>query len=375
MLALLVDACEGVLGLSEFNDDTIDRLQVILPRFTSTINPVDVTGAVVEDEALLVDTVSAVLEDPGVEAVIAGLDNRGYDRLLRNADLFIASARAQGKPIVFSLWDPPVKRDVAAERRLASAAVLIADDPSEAVSPLSWLVRASAQQPARHSALRAFDSTGELRTWPGIVRLADALKAAVPATWLLEPSDPVPTSELTEPPYVVKPVPNAVVHKSDQGLVRLHLHSMADVASAVQQVRNALGPYAPVLIQRMVTGVETLVSAGHDPDWGPVLTLGAGGTLVELLNDVVHLALPCDEPAVRAALERLGIQPLLKGYRDTAPADVDGLVDAVMRLQRILLTHEDAVGEIELNPLVVGPTGHGVCVIDVLVTERSEQGQ
>ena len=375
MLALLVDACEGVLGLSEFNDDTIDRLQAMLPRFTSSINPVDVTGAVVEDEALLVGTVSAVLEDPGVEAVIAGLDNRGYDRLLRNADLFIASARAQGKPIVFSLWDPPVKRDVAAERRLASAAVLIADDPSEAVAPLSWLVRAPAQQPARHCALRAFDSAGELRTWPGIVRLADALKAAVPATWLLDPSDPVPASELTEPPSVVKPVPNAVVHKSDQGLVRLHLYSMADVTSAVQEVRNALGPYAPVLIQRMVTGVETLVTAGHDPDWGPVLTLGAGGTLVELLKDVVHLALPCDEPTVRTALVRLGVQPLLMGYRDTAPADIDGLVDAAMRLQRILLTHEDAVGEIELNPLVVGPKGHGVCLVDVLVTERSDQGQ
>jgi acyl-CoA synthetase (NDP forming) len=373
MLALLVDACEGVLGLSEFNNDTIDRLKAILPRFTSTMNPVDVTGAVVEDEALLVGTVSAVLEDPGVEAVIAGLDNLGYDRLLRNADLFIASARTQGKPIVFSLWDPPIKRDVAAERRLASAAVLIADDPSEAVAPLSWLVRERVPQPARHSALRAFDSVRELRTWPGIVRLADALKAAVPATWLLDPSDPVPTVELTEPPYVVKPVPNAVVHKSDQGLVRLHLHSVTDVASAVQEVRNALGPYAPVLIQRMVTGVETLVSARHDPDWGPVLTLGAGGTLVELLKDVVHLALPCDESAVGTALARLGVQPLLTGYRDTAPADVDGLVDTVMRLQRILLTHQDAVGEIELNPLVVRPKGRGVCVIDVLVTDKSER--
>lgn len=374
MLALLVDACEGVLGLSEFSNDTIDRLKAILPRFTSAMNPVDVTGAVVEDEALLVGTVSAVLADPGVAAVIAGLDNLGYDRLLRNADLFIASARAEGKPIVFSLWDPPVKRDVAAERRLASAAVLIADDPSEAVAPLSWLVREPVPQPARHSALRAFDSAGELRTWPGIVRLADALKAGVPATWLLEPSDPVPACELTEPPYVVKPVPNAVVHKSDQGLVRLHLHAVADVASAVQEVRSALGPYAPVLIQRMVTGVETLVTAGHDPDWGPILTLGAGGTLVELLKDVVHLALPCDEAAVRTALVRLGAQPLLMGYRDTAPADVDGLIDAVMRLQRILLTHQDAVGEIELNPLVVRPKGHGVCVIDVLVTERSERG-
>jgi acyl-CoA synthetase (NDP forming) len=124
----------------------------------------------------------------------------------------------------------------------------------------------------------------------------------------------------------------------------------------------------------MVTGVEVLVSAGHDPDWGPVLTLGSGGTLVELLDDVVHLAIPCAEPAVRAALARLRVQRLLAGYRGSAPADIDSAVEAVMRIQRILLTHQDAVDEIELNPLVVGTKGRGAYVVDVLVTDRSRRG-
>ena len=374
MLALLMDACEGTLELAEFSDDTVGRLQAILPSYTSATNPADVTGAVVEDETLLVDTVSAVLEDPGVGAVIAGLDNRGYDRLVRNADRFIGSALANCKPIVFSLWDPPANPDRAVERRLASAAVFIAEDPSEAVAPLSWLTRMPLQPPARPVPLRVFDSADELLTWPGIVRLADALKASVPATWVLDPNDPVPVGELTEPPYVVKPVPNAVAHKSDRGLVHLHLHSVAEVTLAVQQVRDALGPDAPVLVQRMVTGVEVLVTAGRDPDWGPVLTFGSGGKLVELLNDVVHLALPCDELAVRTALARLGVQRLLGGYRDIAPADVDGMVEAVMRVQQIMLTHEGIVDEIELNPLIVGAKGHGAYVVDVLVTYRSKQG-
>jgi acetate---CoA ligase (ADP-forming) len=374
MLALIVDACAGTAGLAEFSADTVGRLKAILPGYTSARNPVDVTGAVVEDEALLVGTISAALGDPGVEAVIAGLDNRGYDRLLRNADRFIAAARAAEKPAVFSLWDPPADRDIAAERLLASAGVFIADDPSQAAAPLAWLTREPVRSPVPVLPLPAFESAGELRTWPGILRLADALEARVPETWLLEASDPVPGGELTEPPYVVKPVPNAVSHKSDQGLVHLHLHSVADVASAVRQVRDALGPSAPVLIQRMVTGVEVLVSAGHDPDWGPVLTLGSGGTLVELLDDVVHLAIPCAEPAVRAALARLRVQRLLAGYRGSAPADIDSAVEAVMRIQRILLTHQDAVDEIELNPLVVGTKGRGAYVVDVLVTDRSRRG-
>lgn len=374
MLALLVDACEGTARLAEFSADTVGRLKAILPGYTSATNPVDVTGAVVEDEALLVDTVAAVLGDPGVEAVIAGLDNRGYDRLLRNADRFIASALAAQKPAVFSLWDPPADRDIAVERRLTSAAVFIAEDPSEAIAPLSWLTMVPVRPLVPLVPLCAFDSADELRTWPGILQLAGTLNAHVPTTWLLESSDPVSGDELTEPPYVVKPVPNAVPHKSDRGLVHLHLHSIADVTSAVRQVRNALGSDTPVLIQRMVTGVEVLVAAGHDPDWGPVLTLGSGGTLVELLDDVVHLSLPCDEPAVRAALTRLRIQPLLEGYRGSAPADIDAVVETVMRMQRIFLTHQGTVTEIELNPLVVGAQKHGVYVVDVLVTGQSKQG-
>lgn len=388
MLALIVDACDGAAGLATFADATVSRLSGILPAYTGTANPVDVTGSVVEDETLLIDTVAAALDDPGVEAVIAGLDNRGYDRLLRNAERFIAAATAARKPAVFSLWDPPGKRDTEAEHRLAKAGVFIADDPSEAAAPLSWLTRppvvAGGSAPVVPAALpavgplRGFDSSGELRTWPGIVRLAAVLEARVPETWLLDPSDPVPGSELTEPPYVVKPVPNAVTHKTDRGLVHVHLRSAADVSSAVRRVRDALDPGSQVLIQRMVTGVELLVAAGHDPDWGPVLTLGSGGTLVELLDDIAHLAIPCDESAVRSALARLRVWQLLAGYRGGAPADIDAAAQVIMRLQRILPTPEDAgrkgegsADQIELNPLIVGAQGHGAYVVDVLVTSSS----
>jgi hypothetical protein len=77
---------------------------------------------------------------------------------------------------------------------------------------------------------------------------------------------------------------------------------------------------------------------------------------------------------VRAALARLRVQRLLAGYRGSAPADIDSAVEAVMRIQRILLTHQDAVDEIELNPLVVGTKGRGAYVVDVLVTDRSRRG-
>ena len=378
MLALMVDACDRAhLDLAEFGATTLDRLRATLPPFTSPHNPVDVTGGIVENEKLLVDTVTAAIADPGVDAVITGLDNRGYDRLLRHADEFGAAARATGKPMVFALWDPPAGRDVAVERRLAGAGVFVADDPSEVAAPLTWLAHRppAGPPPAPLVPLRVFDTVGELRTWDGIGRLATALGASVPRTRLLRPEDSVESitaADLTDPPYVVKPVPNAVAHKTDRGLVHLDLRSGVDVGSAVQRVRADLGADAPVLVQETVTGVELLATVGVDPDWGPILTLGSGGTLVELLDDVAHVALPCDEPALRAALASLTIRPLLDGYRDRPPANVDALVHVLGRLQRVLAAQADTVTEIELNPLIVGAKGRSVFVIDLLVRERAE---
>lgn len=369
MLALMVDACDGRVELAEFSDVTVGRLQATLPPYTSPQNPVDVTGSILENEALLVDTVAAVIEDPDVDAVVTGLDNRGYDRLTRHAGEFISAARAAGKPIVFSLWDSPTERNVAIERSLNGAGLFIADDPSEVAGPLGWLThRSPVSIPgARLAPLCAFDEIEELRTWGGIGRLAEALDAKLPRTRVLLPGDTVADGELTNPPYVVKPVPNAVAHKSDRGLVHVNLLSGRQVRSAVQQVRARLGNEALVLVQETVTGIEILVTASQDPDWGPILTVGSGGKLVELFDDVAHVALPCDEPSLRAALARLTIHPLLVGYRDIPAADVDALIHTIDRLRRVLATHCDSVAEIELNPLVVGAKGQGVFVIDLLV--------
>lgn len=370
MLALMVDACAALsIELATFGPGTLDRLRDTLPAYTSPRNPVDVTGSVVENEALLVDSVAAAIEDPGVGAVLTGLDNRGYDRVIRNAETFGALARAAGKPIVFSLWDAPAGRHPGVERSLNCAGVFLVTDPSESAAPLAWLTppARTADAQVRLEPLHAFGGVDELTTWDGIGRLAGTLGAKTPWTRVLHAGEDIRDEELTRPPYVVKPVPNRVAHKSDRGLVHLNLLTGADVRSAVKRVGVALGVDVPVLVQEMVTGVEVLVTAGQDAEWGPILTIGTGGKLVELIDDIVHIALPCDEAGLRAALGRLRITTLFNGYRDIPPVDVDALVHTLDRLQRVLLATGGTIAEIELNPLVVGAKGHGVFVIDLLV--------
>jgi succinyl-CoA synthetase beta subunit len=225
-------------------------------------------------------------------------------------------------------------------------------------------------EPAASEGIRIAD----LSTWAGIEGLAAALGGRVPATRMLHSGEPVPSAELKSPPYVVKPLPNAVRHKTDRGLVHLNLYEPDDVAKAVALVRGAIGPEIPVLVQKMVSGVELLVTVDLHTDWGPVLTIGAGGVLVELLDDIAHVSLPCTEAEIAGAMSRLDIDQLLRGFRGSPPADRDAAVKAAFRLGRIALTHGDAIEEIEVNPLVVATEGEGVYVVDVLITQPESAG-
>ena len=113
-----------------------------------------------------------------------------------------------------------------------------------------------------------------------------------------------------------------------------------------------------LLIEEMITdGVaELLVGVLKDPAHGFVLTLGAGGTLTELLQDTASLLLPVDGVDIVSALQTLRCAPLLSGYRGAPAADQSALVDTILALQTYVLAHADTVSEVEVNPLICTPT-------------------
>ncbi|HMS96937.1 MAG TPA: acetate--CoA ligase family protein, partial [Tabrizicola sp.] len=120
------------------------------------------------------------------------------------------------------------------------------------------------------------------------------------------------------------------------------------------------------LIEEMVAKpvAELLVSLRRDPDFGPCLTLAAGGVLVEILQDSTSLLLPASKADISAALNRLRLAPLLAGYRGAAAADQKALTEAIMALQSVFLADE-SLAEIEINPLFAGTSG--ATIIDALI--------
>lgn len=106
----------------------------------------------------------------------------------------------------------------------------------------------------------------------------------------------------------------------------------------------------------------------RNPDFGPILAIGMGGTATELHDDVAYVALPTDAGRVRQALSRLRLWTLLQGFRGKPPADIDALVDAAVAFGLRFLAAQPPIGEIEINPLFVRQNGAGgVVAVDALV--------
>src|SRR5690606_3439139 len=123
------------------------------------------------------------------------------------------------------------------------------------------------------------------------------------------------------------------------------------------------------LIEEMALqpAAELLVSLRRDPEFGPALTLAAGGVLVEVLKDCADLLMPAAADDVAAALASLRLAPLLAGHRGTPGADMAALVACILRLQDAFLG-DPALAEIEINPLFAGASG--VTIVDALIHVR-----
>lgn len=164
-----------------------------------------------------------------------------------------------------------------------------------------------------------------------------------------------------------------IAHKTEVGGVQLNVESVAvaEQFAAIMATVRAQRPSASiagVLVEPMrLAGMEMLVSLRQDPSFGPMLALGAGGVMVELLGDLQWLPVPCSSESVRAALARLKCWPLLNGYRGGTPSDLDALVRLVVRLGAVVVALGDELTECELNPVVVHSRGRGVHVLDALL--------
>ena len=376
--ALMADQCDAHgVPLSTFARSTVAQLMQALPEFGGVENPTDLTGQVLSHQGLFDQTLSIIAGDPHTEALVVQVANRGPSDVMERTALLGKVASDTGVPVIATFLGDSLPASDRAQLRALK--VLCARDPAEAALFLGWLYKARAAsqvdqtgeialQPTQRREISAPSDWAETMAWFA------ACGISVPRWFVASVNDKVGLLCAGMGPVAVKALPEDAAHKTERGLLALNVLGADAITAEASRLRIALNkPSAGILVQEMVnSGVEVLLSATQNPDFGPVLAIGLGGISVELFRDVAWLALPTSEAAVRDSIGRLKLGTVLKGFRGKPPADINALVQAILTFGDQFVASMPALLEFEINPLLVMPQGRGVIAVDALIVRCTE---
>jgi len=286
-------------------------------------------------------------------------------------DAVIASARATGAVagIVASLGEN-MPEETALSLMAAGVVAFSGIDEALAAAEISAEIGAAWSKPAPEPLLSPTADDGEIVT----ISESDA-KAELARFGLVVPmgkvaitaTEAADAAEALGFPVVLKGL--GVAHKTEAGAVKLNLADRQSVLDAAAAMRNVATGY---LVEKMIAKpvAEIIVGALRDPVAGLVLTIGAGGILVELLEDSAILTLPTTPNAIAEAISGLKIKKLLDGYRGGPKGDIQALAAAVAAVASYVAANAAKLEELDINPIMVLPQGSGTVAADALIRRR-----
>ncbi|MCW4019473.1 MAG: acetate--CoA ligase family protein [Candidatus Bathyarchaeota archaeon] len=164
-------------------------------------------------------------------------------------------------------------------------------------------------------------------------------------------------------PVVLKIVSEDIIHKSDAGGVKVNLKTKEEVKAGYSKILDNAKKYkvdariAGVLVQEMAPqATEVIIGSVKDPQFGPAIMFGLGGIFVELLKDVTFRIAPITEQEAAEMIRGVKAYPMLNGYRNTPPADVDAIVSQLLAVSKLITEHPE-IKELDLNPLMAYEKG------------------
>ncbi len=383
------------IELPEFSEETKRGLRSLLPALGPAHNPLDTTGAVVNDQLLFERIVAQVGSDPNLDMLVCANSlpseaqgeyvNAFSVKLLQHIVTGLRSASHPAFLLDFVSNDVAKHARDAVEQNQWPLLPGGVDRGLQALGKAMWwserFRRTQAQQAsAPQEALPAPKvSEAAVGTWSeSQVRplLEEYGIPVVPARLVTRAEQAVEAAREVSYPVALKVASPDIVHKSDIGGVRLNLQNEQEVREAFQQIMQAAGNVSPtprvegVLVSPMRSGgVELLVGIVHDPSWGQVMAVGLGGIWVETLKDTSLRVLPVSREEIRTMLDELQGKALLRGARGSTPANLDRLVEMIYRASRLAQALGDTLESLEINPLRVA--GSEIEALDAFITWRS----
>ncbi|MCD4655896.1 GNAT family N-acetyltransferase, partial [bacterium] len=367
--------------LAKLSEESMEKLNTLLPPFWSRGNPVDILGDARAKR--FARATEVVIKDPDVDAVLVILTPQAMTKPSSVAKAVAKIAAETSKPVLAAWLGGERVREGA--QILVNAGVATYRTPEQGVGAFMTLVNYARNlenlyetprdipvdfvldRDTMRKKVNAFISSGEsVLSEEHSKELLDIYDIPVTRPVSAEKADEAASkAEDIGFPVVLKVWSDEITHKTDVGGVKLNLENATQVKKAFDQIICSVSEKSPnvkirgVTIQKMVkvkNSLEMILGVKKDPVFGSVIMVGMGGVEAELWGDSALGLPPLNERLAGRMLESLKIWPLLNGYRGRPNVDVDALLKIIMRLSYLTADNPE-IEELDINPLLVGPDG------------------
>ena len=378
---LMVDLASDLgVEFADINPETTKQLASLLDPGLEPVNPLDVWGTGRDYPHVFTETFCALMSDPDTSIGCVSHSPRDQTPLSSCwADTCVEASRRHGKP-VFLVTNFPWTRHPALVERLSAEGVPVIEGMSNGLAAVrcafeqrDFRARPTVEPPvevveeirdrwrARLQEPQAFDESEALRL------LSDYGIPVVPMQLARGSEEACASAASMGFPVVLKTAEPGIHHKTEVDGVRIGLNSDKAVARAYADLSQRLGPR--VSVSPMVReGVEMSLGMIVDEQFGPLVVVGAGGTLIEVIRDRRLGLPPFDSNYALRLIDRLQTRTLLTGHRGRPPADVTALTHAAARLSRLAYDLGDLILELDINPVIVN--SDAAMAVDALVVGR-----
>ncbi len=376
-------------------EETQQRLRPFVPEFGALRNPCDLTAMMTRDHATAGNAVEAMLSSDAYGALVLPHSTLSQGNVARLPGIS-AAGRKLGKPVCLPFcggWlagpglleaenDPHVQCFQSIDRCFATLAAWHKRDErvsaGEKHGPRTTTRVSPADAAGKAARLMAASSNRTLTERESKQVLAAYGVPVVGEQLVQSAAEAVSAAEQLGFPVVLKLESPDEPHKTEAGVIRLNLHTAAQVSKAFDEIifnKNKYLQSIPpgriygVLVQPMLpAGLEIMVGARIDPQFGPLIVAGLGGIFVELLKDTALELAPVTPLEAHAMLHKLKGRKLLDGFRGSAAVNGDALADVIVRLSEFASDQQDVITELDVNPLICA--GGRVVAVDALIVKR-----
>ena len=381
----MTDACvRAGLEVPVLDAKTRAAIDAIIPSYGTSQNPVDSTAQGVHQFGYAMFA-RLTAQSPLIDGVIVVVTARRSAFLADDQDKLNALAKETRKPILLWTYTLPAEKSIEIVNDAGYPLFKNADSCARAMAALADYrgLRDRLLRPPQARASKADRAAAQALLAASGSVLCEWKAKPLLATYGVVGGEPGELAQFggrgrkagaeVRHRVALKVQSAGIMHKTEAGCVAIGL-SADEAGPAFERLCANAARHAPsahidgVLVQPMAPpGREIILGVSRDPTWGPLLMVGLGGVLVEALGDVALSPVPIDHDAARALLGRLKGAKVLGQHRGAPPADVDALVELMVRLSHFAADFADEIAEIDLNPVIVHAKGDGLSIVDALI--------